>query len=222
MGADLHVAYGVAAGVVSVADAVPYIRDTLAGRTRPHRGAWLVWSVIATIACIAHAAGGGTWGLFMLAVQSVLVSVTCALAFRYPSTPMSLGERLMLAIAAGGVIGWICIDSPVLATAGVIVADAMAFAVVVPKAWRDPWSETAATYWLASLAGLLTTLAVSSRSVELLAYPMYFFMANLALGLVLFVGRRRQPERPEFSTQRTIDLERCSGGADDPAAIFGG
>ncbi len=160
-----------------------------------------MWSIIATIACVAHAAGGGTWGLMMLAVQAILVTATCVLAFRYPSNPLSLVERLMLAVAAGGVIGWICIDSPMLATAGVIVADAMAFGVVVPKAWRDPWSETAATYWLASLAGLLTTIAVSPRSAKLVAYPTYFFAANLALGMVLFVARRRQPEPAECVVQ---------------------
>ncbi len=203
MGAELHAACGVVAGIVSVADGIPYIRDTMARRTRPHRGAWLVWSVIATVACVAHAAAGGTWGLMMLAVQAVqavLVSATCALAFWFPSGRLSSSERCMLAVAAAGVLGWICVDNPLIATIGVIVADAMAFAIVVPKAWSDPWSETASTYWLASLAGLLTATAVSPRSIELLVYPTYFFVANLGLGLVLLVGRRRQPVSPPLAS----------------------
>ena len=34
---------GVLAGVASVVNTVPYIRDVLRGTTRPHRGTWLIW-----------------------------------------------------------------------------------------------------------------------------------------------------------------------------------
>ena len=41
---------GILAGVLSVLDGVPYIRDVLRGTTRPHRGTWLIWSSLAIVA----------------------------------------------------------------------------------------------------------------------------------------------------------------------------
>ena len=40
---------GVLAGVLSTCAFIPYIRDTLAGRTHPLRSSWLIWSVLVTI-----------------------------------------------------------------------------------------------------------------------------------------------------------------------------
>ena len=37
---------GVLAGLVGIADRIPYVRDTVRGLTRPHRGTWLIWGVL--------------------------------------------------------------------------------------------------------------------------------------------------------------------------------
>ncbi len=44
---------GVLAVLVGIADTIPYVRDTLRGATRPHRGTWLIWSVLAIIFVLA-------------------------------------------------------------------------------------------------------------------------------------------------------------------------
>jgi hypothetical protein len=47
---------GLLAGVVGIADTIPYVRDTVRGSTRPHRGTWLIWSVLVNgaIAVLIH------------------------------------------------------------------------------------------------------------------------------------------------------------------------
>ena len=82
------------------------------------------------------------------------------------------------------------VDEPVIATACVVVADLLAALTMVPKAWRDPHSETLSTFALASASGALTALAVGSLSVSLLAYPVYFVAVNAALAAVIVRGRR--------------------------------
>jgi flagellar motor component MotA len=39
---ELAPALGVLAALVGIADTIPYLRDTLSGSTRPHRGTWLI------------------------------------------------------------------------------------------------------------------------------------------------------------------------------------
>jgi hypothetical protein len=67
--------------------------------------------------------------------------------------------------------------------------------MMLPKAWRDPHSETMSTYALASLGGLAAIGAVGALSLPLLMYPVYFALVNAALTLVI---RRRR--RVELST----------------------
>jgi hypothetical protein len=57
---------GALGGPAGVADTIPYVRDTLRGSTRPHRAAWLVWSVPAVVVCFAQRADGASWSLLLL------------------------------------------------------------------------------------------------------------------------------------------------------------
>ena len=54
---------GVLAGLVGIADTIPYVGDTLRGTTRPHRGTWLIWSVLAIVVCLSQRADGASWSL---------------------------------------------------------------------------------------------------------------------------------------------------------------
>ncbi len=56
MTTELAPPLGIAAALVGIADTFPYMRDTLRGSTRPHRGTWLVWSVLAVLVCFSQEA----------------------------------------------------------------------------------------------------------------------------------------------------------------------
>ena len=60
---------GLLAGVVGIADTIPYVRDTVGGSTRPHRGTWLIWSVLAIVVCLSQRADGASWSLIMAAAR---------------------------------------------------------------------------------------------------------------------------------------------------------
>jgi hypothetical protein len=56
---------GLLAGVAGIADTFPYVRDTVRGSTRSHRGTWLIWGVLAVIVCLSQRADGASWSLMM-------------------------------------------------------------------------------------------------------------------------------------------------------------
>jgi hypothetical protein len=182
---------GVLAGALGAADTVPYVRDILAGRTRPYRWTWLIWAVLAIVVCASQRADGASWSLVMAAVQAVLTSVIFALAIRRGEGALGAVERVILAVAAGGVVGWLIADEPVVATACVVAADLIGAAMMLPKTYRDPESETLATFALASVAGAFAAGAVGRLDASLLLYPVYFCVANAAIAL-LIVSRRGQ------------------------------
>jgi hypothetical protein len=180
---------GVLAGLVSVAETLPYISDVVRGTTRPHRGTWFVWALLAVVVCAAQYADGASWSLFMAGAQAVLTCAVFGLAARRGEGRLSTAEAVTVAAATGGVLGWLVVGDPLVATACVIAADLLAAALMVPKTYRDPDSETLVSFAGASVAGALAAGAVGALDVSLLCYPVYFCLVNG--GLAVLIHRRR-------------------------------
>jgi hypothetical protein len=180
---------GILAGVVGIADTIPYIRDTVLGATRPHRGTWLIWGVLAIVVCLSQRTDGASWSLIMVGVQAVLTSVIFLLSIRHGEGGLRPTEAIMISLAGAGVIGWIVADEPIIATMCVVAADLVGAAMMVPKTYRDPGSETLATFAFASAGGALATGAVGALDPSLLLYPIYYCLVNGAI-MVLIHHRR--------------------------------
>jgi len=178
---------------LGAAESVPYVRDTWRRSTVPHRGSWLIWSVIEVIAVESQRADGASWSLLPLASQAVGTCAVFVLSIWLGSGGVSRLELALMSLAGAGVVGWLVADEPMIATTCVIIADFIAAMMMLPKAWRDPHSETMSTYALASLAGMAAMGAVATPSVPLLMYPVYFALVNA--GLTLVIHRRRRADR---------------------------
>ena len=186
---SLVVAAAIAGGVISLFDAVPYIRDTVRGSTRPHRGTWLIWATLSWVALASSHADGARWSLLPLAAQALMTSVIVALSIRRGEGGVSRSDRALLLVAAVGVAGWFAFTDPTLATIAVIVADVIGAAMMLPKAWRDPSSETPSTFVLSSVVGLCALVAVGNFNPALVIYPIYYAVANGVIAGVLLYRR---------------------------------
>jgi hypothetical protein len=186
---ELVVVLGLAAGLVGVADTIPYVRDTLRGATRPHRGTWLIWGVLAVVVCLSQYADGASWSLVMAGAQAVLTAVIFALSIRHGEGGVRPVELVMIAVASVGVIGWIAVEEPLVATVCVVAADLIGAAMMIPKTYRDPESETLITFAFASLGGALAAGAVGAVDLSLLLYPVYYCVINGALALLIYERR---------------------------------
>jgi preprotein translocase subunit Sss1 len=180
---------GVAGALAGIADTVPYVRDTVRGSTRPHRGTWLIWAVLAVVAALSQRADGASWSVLMTGTQAILTGLVFVLAIRHGVGGMETRDLFLLGLAGVGVIGWIIARQPVVAVGCVIAADLTAFVMMTPKVKADPDSETLSTYALAAAGGALAAGAVGMADVSLLLYPVYYCAANAAMAV--FIHRRR-------------------------------
>jgi hypothetical protein len=175
--------------VISLFDAAPYIRDTLRGSTRPHRGTWLIWMSLSWIVLASNRADGAVWSILPLAAQALQNCAIFFLSIRRGEGGVDPLDRVMLALAGVGVAGWFVFTDPTFATLAVILADVMGAIMMLPKAWRDPSSETTSTFVLSSLVGLCALAAVGSLAFALVIYPVYYIMVNGIIAAVLIYRR---------------------------------
>jgi hypothetical protein len=178
-------AFGLLAGALGAVSTLPYLRDILRRTTVPHRGSWLIWGVIEVVAVEAQYADGALWSLVPLVSQAVGTCAVFVLSVRFGSGGVSLVDLALIALAGAGVVGWLVADEPIIAIVCVIAADFVAALMMLPKTWREPGSETLATYLFASLGGAATVGAVGALSVPLLVYPVYFTLVNASLAAVI-------------------------------------
>jgi hypothetical protein len=71
---------GVLAAAASVANTIPYVRDIVRGTTRPHRGTWLIWAVLAIVVCESQRADGASWSVIMAGALAAAVVGTVELS----------------------------------------------------------------------------------------------------------------------------------------------
>jgi hypothetical protein len=83
---------------------------------------------------------------------------------------------------------------------------------MIPKTYRDPESETLATFAFASLGGLLAAGAVGTPDLSLLLYPIYFGLVNGALAIL--IHHRRSVLAVGFDDERALhpDLAKRRSG----------
>lgn len=186
---------GVAAALLSLVDAVPYLRDIRRGRTRPHRVTWFIWTVLGVVAFVSQLADGATWSLWMFGGQALSMAAIFALSIRSGEGGLAANNVAMLGLAIAGVIGWYLSSEPIVATCFVILADAVGFGLMLPKTWLDPWSETRSTYLLATISGALSTVAVGGLDASLLLYPVYSACTDGLTTVVITMRRRSMAQQ---------------------------
>src|SRR5262249_36430255 len=157
------------------------------------RGSWLIWTSLGATAFASQLADGAGWSLAMLGVQTLSMAFVLLLSLSFGVGGVGRLDLSLMAGAALGVVGWALFSEPTVATSCVVVADAAGFALMLPKTWTDPRSETCSTYSLASASGLLSVFAVGALDASLLIYPVYFTMANGATAGLITWRRRAVP-----------------------------
>jgi hypothetical protein len=182
--------FGVLAGILQLVAGLPYIRDILRGSTTPQRSTWTIWTTLSFVVLASQWASGATWSLALTIGQVLSCGAIFVLALRRGVGGVSAIEIALLGIAALGIVGWQVADDPVVATCAVVVADLIGVTLMLPKTYREPYSETLSTFALGVVSTLCALVAVNSADASLWIYPIYILIADSAVVAVIWFRRR--------------------------------
>jgi len=182
--------FGVLAGILQLVAGLPYIRDILRGSTTPQRSTWTIWTTLSFVVLASQWASGATWSLALTIGQVLSCGAIFVLALRRGVGGVSTIEIALLGIAALGIVGWQIADDPVVATCSVVVADLIGVALMLPKTYREPDSETVSTFAIGVVSTLCALIAVNSTDASLWIYPIYILIADSAVVAVIWFRRR--------------------------------
>lgn len=187
---NYKIVVGIAAVIISFIGYIPYFRDILNKKTKPHVFSWFVWGLsggIGFFAQIVSGAGSGAW--IMGLGFTVCVAITI-LAFRQGEKTITLSDWVAFGGALLGLILWQLTDNPLLAIIFVILSDLLAFIPTFRKSYHKPHEETFVSWVFSSLKYLLALVAIQSYSLTTVLYPLYLSLSNGGFAIMLLVRRR--------------------------------
>jgi hypothetical protein len=187
---NYKVIIGVVASVVSVIGYIPYIKDILKKKTKPHVFSWLMWSLgagIVFVAQIVKGAGPGAWMMGVAVVISILISI---LAVFQGEKKIALSDWVAFGGSLFGLIAWILTSNPLLAVILITISDALAFIPTFRKTYYKPYEETLFTWVISSVKFIFVLFALNTYNATTLLYPIYLILSNSSFTIMMLVRRK--------------------------------
>lgn len=179
----------VASALIGVVGSFAYIRDTIAGKTKPNRVSWSLWAtapLIGTAAAIS--AGADAWATVRVFLAGFLPMIVFLASFINPKSfwELTLFDYFCGASAVFALFVWLVIDAPIYAILFAAIADGFATIPTLKKAWKNPETETGLAYIAGFVGVILIIPSIPKWDIENSAFQIYLIIANTLLLLAVY------------------------------------
>lgn len=183
----LQALLGIAAGLLQLVASGVYVGSILVNETKPNRITWWVLALVSGMITASYWSTGARETIWLPASYTASFLLIAFLSIRYGDGPITLSglDRVSLAGALLSAVVWWSLGSPVPALFMSICTECIGLIPTVAKSYRDPGAESKASWYIATLASLLNVLALTDWSVIMAAYPLYVFVTNSMIALLI-------------------------------------
>jgi len=172
---------------------VPYLRDLIKHKTKPHVFTWLVWATVAIISFgLQIQASAGIGAYVTLAAGIVCLAVFMIGLFQKTAKKNIKKVDIVFLIAALlALIMWTVAKQPVVSVLMLCLVDSLGFVPTVRKSWDKPYTETLSTFAINVIRFILSVIALSDYNFVSTFYPAYWILANFLFCLMLIIRRKQ-------------------------------
>ena len=175
---------------------IPYIRDTLKGKTTPHAFTWFIWGLSTTIAfALQQSAGGGIGSYVTLSIGIAAFSIFCLSLFK-GEKHVTKSDIIFFLLALVGLGFWVIAKKPIISVTLISITNTLAFAPTVRKSWKNPFSETLFTYVLNCTRQCLNLLALESYNFITSLFPATQIIVTASFIILILVRRSSTKNDP--------------------------
>lgn len=169
---------------------IPYLKDTIAGKTKPHVISWFLWTLVSFIAFGLQWSKGAGAGSYANFAMGLICLVLFLYSFKNGTKEVKLADVVSFILAILAIILWLIVNQPVWSILLVVLIDALSFTPTFIKSWNKPRQETLFTWILSSVRQGCVLLSLREVNFVTAAFPAYALVAN-ALFCLLLITRRK-------------------------------
>lgn len=182
---------GTVAVVLTFVGYIPYIVDTIKGKTKPHIYTWFIWGLVTAIAFglqIADKAGPGAYTTLAAAIVCFIIFL---FGLRQGNKDITSSDSVFFLLSLLALVLWLFAKQPVLSVILVSVIDMLGFVPTVRKSWHKPHEETLISYLTNTFRFGLALFALERYTLVTMLYPVTWIIANGLFSVFLIVRRGR-------------------------------
>lgn len=195
----MKVFLGSLAILIAIYSYIPYFRNILRGKTKPHAFSWFIWSLLTGIAFFAQIADKGGPGAWVTGFTALVCFFFFILALNRGEKNIVWLDWLSLIGALVALAIWTLTSDPLLSVILITVIDGLGFIPTFRKSFNKPNEETALTYSLSAIKFAIAIAALDNVTIVTTLYPASLVIMN-GLFVVMVLMRRKKlslsPERP--------------------------
>lgn len=170
---------------------IPYIRNTIRGKTKPHVYTWFLWGFVTAIAFALQVSGGAGIGSLVTLAAALACFIIFFFGMRIGKKDITTTDKIFLSSAIVALGFWVFAKEPLISVIIVSLIDMLAFGPTIRKSYNKPYTETLLSYVINTLRFGLAILALQRYTVITTLYPLTWFFANGFFSIFLVLRRKR-------------------------------
>src|SRR3989344_5010578 len=191
---DYHAAFTILGSIIGIISYIPYFRDILSGRTKPHPFSWFVWSLLTGTIFFAQVLNGGGVGAWISGITLIACLAITVLAFKRVEKNITTLDWSCLAAGIAGIGLWILTSQALIAVIIVTITDVIMYIPTARKSYWKPYEETLSTWILNTFKWFFSIFGLQTLSLTTALFPAGLVLANIFLITMLVIRRRRISE----------------------------
>lgn len=170
---------------------LPYFRDILREKTRPHIFSWLIWGIVTTIIFALQVSAGAGFGAYVtLAVAAISLAIFL-MSLKNGNRDIKKLDVVFLILALLSIPLWLVVEQPVLSIVLLSTIDMLGFVPTIRKSWNDPYSETLALYVITTVRHAFSILSLLEYNIITMLFPLTWIFANAGFAVLLILRRKK-------------------------------
>lgn len=182
---------GIIAVVLTFLAYIPYYRDILKGKTRPHIYSWSLWAFLTIILVALQIKGGAGPATWVTAVVAMMCFGVIFLSYKNGKRDITRLDKVVAVLSLIAIGFWLIANQPEISITLVIIADLLAFVPTVRKSYKDPYSETLSFYVTNVIRFCLALVAVENYTYLSSSWIIAWVLGNALLSIMLFIRRKQ-------------------------------
>lgn len=171
---------------------LPYLRDIINGKTKPHLYSWFVAGFVALIIFGLQVNSGAGIGSLVTLTAGIMCILVIVLGVLYKSKIEIVWiDTLFLVLAFISLGLWLIAKQPVISAVLSTLIELLGFMPTVRKSWNKPFTETLQFYYLNILRFSLAIFALQTYTVVTTIYPITWVLFNGFFALMLIIRRKQ-------------------------------
>ena len=170
---------------------IPYLKDTLIGKTKPHLVSWFLWTLVSFIAFglqWSKGAGAGSYANFAMGIICLILFL---LSLKNGTKSIRIIDIIFFFIALVAIYLWLIVHQPIISIILITLIDLFSFIPTFIKSWYKPWEETLFTWIISIIRQGVILLSLSNINIVTALFPLYAMMINFIFCTMVIIQRKR-------------------------------